>query len=78
MKNLHKNLDSTKNLKPGTFIKRGTVIGYVGNSGTSQAGTTNGSHLHFEIRVNDHYLGEGMNQKEAGKLYSTLLRGKKQ
>jgi len=64
-----------KNLKPGTFIKQGAIIGYVGNSGTSQAGTTKDSHLHFEIRVNDHYLGEGMSQKEAGRLYSAVMGG---
>lgn len=62
-------------LKPGNPVKQGTVIGYAGNSGTSQVGTTNDSHLHFEIRVNDHFLGEGMDTKEAGKLYSAVMRG---
>lgn len=67
--------DVEKNLKPGTFVKQGHIIGRVGNSGTSQAGTTNDSHLHFEIRVNDHNLGEGMSPKEAGMLYSTIING---
>lgn len=64
-----------KNLKPGTHITRGGIIGYAGNSGTSQAGTINDSHLHFEIRVNDHFLGEGMSPKEAGRVYSALMHG---
>ncbi|MFA5942305.1 MAG: M23 family metallopeptidase [Candidatus Paceibacterota bacterium] len=67
-----------QDLKPGTFIKQGRVIGYSGNSGTSQAGTKNQTHLHFEIRVNDHYLGEGMSQKEAGRLYSAVMGGKQE
>lgn len=63
------------NLTPGTLVRQGSVIGYVGNSGTSDAGTIKGSHLHFEIRVNNHYLGEGMSRKEAGKLYTVVMNG---
>jgi len=62
-------------IEPGTFVKQGTVIGYAGNSGTSQAGTHEGTHLHFEIRVNDHYLGEGMSREEAGRLYALIMNG---
>lgn len=73
---VYSHLSKTENLNPGTFLRRGTIIGYVGNSGTSQSGTINGAHLHFEIRVNDHYLGEGMNPKEVGKLYCAIMRGR--
>jgi murein DD-endopeptidase MepM/ murein hydrolase activator NlpD len=64
-----------KDLKPGDFVRQGQVIGYVGTSGTSQAGSQNQAHLHFEIRVNGHPLGEGMSPKEAGKLYEAILNG---
>ena len=67
--------DVERSLKPGTFVKQGEIIGRVGNSGTSSAGTTSGAHLHFEIRVNDHHLGEGMSPKESGKLYAAIIHG---
>jgi murein DD-endopeptidase MepM/ murein hydrolase activator NlpD len=63
-----------KGLKVGDFVRQGTVIGYVGNSGTSQAGTGKGAHLHFEIRLNGHYLGEGMTPRETGELLERILR----
>jgi len=61
------------NLKTGDHVSQGDVIGYVGNSGTSSAGTKNGAHLHFEIRVNGHYLGEGMSSMEAGSFLEAIL-----
>lgn len=60
-------------LAVGDLVKKGEILGYVGNSGTDSEGAENGSHLHFEVRVNGHYLGEGMTPKEAGKLYRTIL-----
>ncbi len=60
-------------LKPGDFVRQGEVIGYVGTSGTSKAGTNNGAHLHFEIRVNGHYLGKGMTPKEAYELLKSIF-----
>jgi len=63
-----------ENLKAEDFVRQGEVIGYVGNSGTSYAGTNNECHLHFEIRANGHYLGEGMTPGEAGKVYQAILK----
>jgi murein DD-endopeptidase MepM/ murein hydrolase activator NlpD len=49
-----------ENLKVGQIIESGTVIGLVGNTGTS-----NGSHLHFEIIVN----GENVDPEKYLKMY---------
>ncbi len=47
---------------PGASVEARSVIGFVGNSGMEAGanGTRGGAHLHFELRVDDHYLGEGM------------------
>jgi murein DD-endopeptidase MepM/ murein hydrolase activator NlpD len=63
------------NIKVGDFVSQGQIIGFVGNSGTSSEGTEQQPHLHFEIRVNGHYLGETMTSKEAGRLYRVVLNG---
>jgi murein DD-endopeptidase MepM/ murein hydrolase activator NlpD len=60
-------------LEVGDPVHQGDVIGYVGNSGTSKAETRHGAHLHFEIRVNGHYLGEGMSVSEAWRLLKAVL-----
>jgi murein DD-endopeptidase MepM/ murein hydrolase activator NlpD len=47
------------------------VIGYVGNSGTPESLDAPNAemHLHFEIRVGDGYLGQGLAPEEVRSLY---------
>lgn len=42
-------------IKPGTFVRKGQVVGYAGNTGTST-----GTHLHYEVM----YRGENKNPRE--------------
>jgi len=46
----------------GSEVAAGDIVGFVGNSGTEGgvAGTQAGAHLHFELRIDDRYFGEGM------------------
>ncbi len=50
----------------GKKVRAGDIVGFVGNSGTEAGvnGTRNGAHLHFELRIDDRYLGEGMSYDE--------------
>jgi murein DD-endopeptidase MepM/ murein hydrolase activator NlpD len=40
-----------RNIQPGTRVRQGAVIGYLGSSGLST-----GPHLHYEVIVNDRYV----------------------
>jgi murein DD-endopeptidase MepM/ murein hydrolase activator NlpD len=46
----------------GTPVEAGDLVGYVGDSGTPEAVTAPGTeiHLHFEIRVGESFLGQGL------------------
>ncbi|OGO50216.1 MAG: hypothetical protein A2148_04265 [Chloroflexi bacterium RBG_16_68_14] len=55
----------------GGRVERGEVIGYVGESGSPESITNSGTqvHLHFEIRVGDAYLGQGLDPDQVRQLY---------
>lgn len=55
----------------GGRVLRGEVIGYVGDSGTPESLTAPGTeyHLHFEIRVGDTFLGQGLPPDQVRALY---------
>jgi len=50
----------------GAKVRAGDIIGFVGNSGTEASvnGSRSGAHLHFELRIDDRYFGEGMSHSE--------------
>ncbi len=50
----------------GKRVRAGDIVGFVGNSGTESAvnGGRAGAHLHFELRIDDRYFGEGMSSDE--------------
>lgn len=64
-----------ENIQTGDWIEAGEYIGTLGNSGTSNGarGTREDAHLHFEIWVENHYLGEGLPLQEIKLLWQQLL-----
>lgn len=59
----------------GVRVLQGEVIGYVGESGTPESLTAPGTefHLHFEIRVGDAFLGEGLPPERVRELYQQVF-----
>jgi murein DD-endopeptidase MepM/ murein hydrolase activator NlpD len=55
----------------GVVVRAGQVLGYVGNSGTPEGVSDPDveNHLHFEIRVGDGYLGQGLSPAETRRLW---------
>jgi len=71
---VYAHLDSVdEDVTIGSYVKQGTLIGKVGNSGTSTAGTSEGAHLHFELRVNNTYLGKGLSTAAVKRMFSQIL-----
>ena len=58
-------------IEVGDPVSAGDIIGFVGESGspTSLHPVETDFHLHFEIRIGDSYLGEGLLPLEARQLY---------
>jgi murein DD-endopeptidase MepM/ murein hydrolase activator NlpD len=48
----------------GQRVEAGTIIGTVGNNGTTSSGTGDGSHLHFEVWDGGRYAGRDINPIE--------------
>jgi murein DD-endopeptidase MepM/ murein hydrolase activator NlpD len=59
----------------GVTVEPGQVVGYVGESGTPESVTNPGTeyHLHFEIRVGEAFLGEGLEPEETRALYEAAF-----
>ena len=59
----------------GISVGRGDLVGFVGESGTPASVTNQGTqyHLHFEIRVGEGYLGEGLRAADVRQLYRQVF-----
>ena len=59
----------------GQRVAAGDIVGFVGNSGTEAAtqGSRNGAHLHYEVRIDDRYLGEGMETDDIRALVTRIF-----
>jgi len=55
----------------GAFVAEGSVIGFVGNSGTPESVISNDveNHLHFELRFGSSYLGQGLPPEQVRALF---------
>lgn len=64
-------LESTEaGLRVGDAVAEGTVIGAVGSSGLPASGP----HLHFEVRLGESYLGEGLRDRELARAIRAAFR----
>ena len=61
----------------GAHVQAGALIGFVGDSGTPEAVTDPGVeiHLHWEMRVDDSFLGANLPAAEVRALYERLFSG---
>lgn len=66
-----------EDIRTGDSVAAGDLIGFVGDSGTPEAVTSPGVeiHLHWEVRVNDSFLGAGLPADEVRALYERLFSG---
>lgn len=62
-------------IQAGDLIEAGDIVGTVGNSGTSNGarGTQDDAHLHFEIWVENRYLGQGLPPEAVRLLWHEVL-----
>ena len=59
----------------GASVAAGQLIAFVGESGTPESLTAPGTeyHLHFEVRIGDSFLGNGLPTAEVRRLYRDLF-----
>ena len=59
----------------GAKVVQGETIAFVGESGTPESLTSPSAeiHLHFELRVGDRYLGQGLPPDEVRQIYKNLF-----
>lgn len=59
----------------GTKVKQGETVAAVGDSGTPESLAQSGynKHLHFEVRVDDSFLGSGLPPEEVRAQYEALF-----
>lgn len=62
-------------LKPGMKIARGDLVGYVGVSGTGEnlPGRGKHPHLHFEVWLDNKYVGSGLTPSETVGVYEDIF-----
>ncbi len=65
----------SENIQVGDWVEAGDFVGTIGNSGTSNGarGTRGDAHLHFEIWIENSYLGEGLPPEEVRSLWHQVL-----
>jgi murein DD-endopeptidase MepM/ murein hydrolase activator NlpD len=59
----------------GMTVEQGQLIGYMGESGAPESVTAPGTqiHLHFELRINDGYLGQGLAPSQVREAYQLVF-----
>lgn len=62
-------------IAPGLRVVQGQVLGGVGETGTPESVTAPGTelHLHWEVRIGDSFLGEGLEPSEVREVYAQLV-----
>lgn len=62
-------------IQVGSRVAQGETIAFVGESGTPESLSSPGTelHLHFELRVGDRFLGQGLPPDEVRALYTNLF-----
>lgn len=66
------------NIRIGGLVEAGQPLGIIGNSGSSQAAAgypDQALHLHWEVHVDNQYLGAGLSADETSKVYAALFAG---